>query len=238
MCAAVAERRQLRPQVTRRWTSPNYGERLLALDMIVLHYTGMRSAGEALDRLCDPKAGVSAHYLIEQDGTLHTLVDPAHRAWHAGVSSWEGEGDVNSRSVGIELVNPGHEWGYEAFPKPQIDTLIPLLGKLTRRYAISPAQVWGHSDIAPSRKEDPGEKFPWNTLARCGYGLWPKPGGLRLSLKDPRQLLFGIGYSSDDVSASEQAFKRHFRPQTLGQGWTRADTRCAQFLAGLKRKLV
>lgn len=226
--------------MTKRWASPNFGKRLLPLDMIVLHYTGMRSAGEALERLCDPAAGVSAHYLIEQDGTLHTLVDPAHRAWHAGVSSWEGEGDVNSRSVGIELVNPGHQWGYEAFPKAQMEALLPLLAALTRRYQIAPTAIWGHSDVAPMRKEDPGEKFPWAQLARHGFGLWPRPGSVRMRSDEPQSLLEYLGYgavSQAEFLSIQQAFKRHFRPHTIGQGWTYADTRLAQNLAGLKRRV-
>lgn len=220
------------------WASPNFGPRLCPLDMIVLHYTGMQSAGEALERLCDPQAGVSAHYLIEQDGTLHRLVDPRYRAWHAGVSSWDGVSDVNSRSIGIELVNPGHEWGYEPFPKPQMDTLMTVLGALCRAYQISPKNIWGHSDVAPLRKLDPGELFDWQGLARRGFGLWPRQGGKRIVVRDARVLLHLIGYDvaqTAALQAAQQAFKRHFRPATLGQKWTSADTYIAQNLAALKR---
>lgn len=220
------------------WVSPNYGPRLCPLDMIVLHYTGMQSANEALERLCDPQAGVSAHYLIEQDGTLHRLVAPVSRAWHAGVSSWDGMSDVNSRSIGIELVNPGHEWGYEPFPKAQMNALMSLLGALCRAYHISPKNVWGHSDVAPLRKLDPGELFDWQSLARRGFGLWPRQGGKRVLVGDAQVLLHLIGYDVAQpaaLEAAQQAFKRHFRPETLGQGWTSADTYKAQSLAALKR---
>lgn len=220
------------------WASPNYGPRLWPLDMIVLHYTGMQSAGEALERLCDPQAGVSAHYLIDQDGTLQRLVDPRYRAWHAGVASWEGVSDVNSRSIGIELVNPGHEWGYEPFPKAQMDALLSLLGTLCRAHRISAKNVWGHSDVAPLRKQDPGELFDWQRLARHGFGLWPCQGGRRVLVRDRQVLLHMIGYDvaqAQTLEAAQQAFKRHFRPATLGQKWTSADTVAAQRLAALKR---
>lgn len=221
-------------------TSPNYGPRLCSLDMIVLHYTGMHSAQAALERLCDPKAGVSAHFLIEQDGTLHSLVDPQMRAWHAGVASWEGATDVNSRSIGIELVNPGHEWGYEDFPKAQMDVLLKLLSQLCQRYVIPRSAVWAHSDVAPLRKLDPGERFRWAMLARRGFGIWPSMNGPFLKVWDVQVLLHLIGYDVIDFSAldaAKQAFKRHYRPATIGEKWTAADTRKAQAIAALKRRI-
>jgi len=225
--------------MSRMWQSPNFGPRKLPLDMIVLHYTGMQTARAALERLCDRDAGVSAHYLIDEDGMCHRLVDLQYRAWHAGVSSWEDVRDINSRSIGIELVNPGHEWGYRDFPRAQLDTLLQLLSALTSHHRISRQAIWGHSDIAPLRKEDPGEKFPWHMLARHGFGLWPKPGSFRLRSRDPQSLLHVIGYDvlgGDQLAASMQAFKRHFRPVTLGHGWTQADTQLAQNLAALKSR--
>ncbi|MEM6681590.1 MAG: N-acetylmuramoyl-L-alanine amidase [Pseudomonadota bacterium] len=223
------------------WRSPNHGPRLLPLDMIVLHYTGMQSAAAALERLCDPEAQVSAHFLIDEDGTCHHLVQPQRRAWHAGVSCWEDERDINSRSIGIELVNPGHAWGYRDFPDAQMLALLQLLGQLTRRYGIAGTSIWGHSDVAPLRKEDPGERFPWARLARHGFGLWPRPSRLRLASRNAQVLLHMIGYdvlTAAGFAASQTAFKRHFRPDTLGQRWTMADTKMAQHLAALKRPVL
>lgn len=218
------------------WSSPNYGERRLPLDMIVLHYTGMQSANAALERLCDPISGVSAHYLIEEDGTLHCLVDPTKRAWHAGVSYWEGARDINSRSIGIELVNPGHDFGYRPFPKAQIETLLELLKRLCGSYSISRAAVWGHSDIAPTRKEDPGEKFPWARLAAHGFGIWPSQM-VRATKVSPRaEVLSAIGYDVSDLGAAERAFKRHFRPMHCLERWSHADTvRACAVLQALQR---
>jgi N-acetyl-anhydromuramyl-L-alanine amidase AmpD len=151
--------------------SPNWNERKLPVSMVVLHYTGMKSAQDALDRLCDPAAEVSAHYLIEEDGTVHRLVAEDKRAWHAGRSYWRGITDVNSASVGIELVNPGHTLGYRPFPEAQMEALIPLLAGIMARHNIAPANVVGHSDVAPVRKIDPGELFEWEVLARYGLAL-------------------------------------------------------------------
>lgn len=140
--------------------------------LIILHYTGMKTAKAALERLCDPESKVSAHYLIEESGRLHHLVDEDKRAWHAGVAYWNEEVDVNSHSIGIEIVNPGHEFGYKAFPDKQIDAVIELCLGLIQKYGIKSYNVLGHSDIAPRRKEDPGELFPWERLAEEFVGLW------------------------------------------------------------------
>lgn len=150
--------------------SPNYNERPAgtAIDMLVLHYTGMKSCAAALDRLCDETAEVSAHYLIDEDGTLYQLVDEARRAWHAGVAVWNGNTNINDRSIGIELVNPGHEFGYRKFPEAQMLTLITLCKEIIARHPISPADVVGHSDVAPDRKQDPGELFDWQRLVDEG----------------------------------------------------------------------
>jgi N-acetylmuramoyl-L-alanine amidase len=159
--------------------SANFGPRKAVGDEtsvrhIVMHYTGMTSCQKALDRLCDPKAEVSAHYVVDEDGTIHRLVAEDMRAWHAGVSFWHGLRDINSTSVGIEIVNPGHDYGYRAFPAAQIDALTELSSDIMKRRGIAPCDVLGHSDIAPGRKVDPGELFPWQTLAAHGIGLWPE----------------------------------------------------------------
>ena len=145
--------------------------------MIVLHYTGMRTGDEALARMTDPEAKVSAHYMIEEDGRLYSLVAEERRAWHAGVSFWKGATDINAASIGIELVNPGHEFGYRAFPDAQIEALIELMDDIRSRWTVPESRILGHSDVAPARKTDPGELFPWKRLAQAGHGVWVEPNG-------------------------------------------------------------
>ncbi|HLS19578.1 MAG TPA: N-acetylmuramoyl-L-alanine amidase, partial [Paracoccaceae bacterium] len=154
--------------------SPNFGARRGGAhpDMVILHYTGMESAAAAAERLCDPCAEVSAHYLLDIDGTVFTMVAEDQRAWHAGVSAWGGVTDVNSRSIGIELANPGHCHGYPPFPEPQMAALATLLRGILGRWSIPPERVLGHGCIAPGRKIDPGEKFDWRRLARDGLAIW------------------------------------------------------------------
>lgn len=155
--------------------SPNFNERLTSdVRFVVLHYTGMKTCDEALNRLCDPAAQVSSHYLITDEGVTFQLVAEERRAWHAGVSFWRGERDLNSASIGIELCNPGHDWGYRPFPDTQMLALKKLLHDIRARHRISTDSVLGHSDIAPSRKIDPGELFPWEDFARDGFGVWPE----------------------------------------------------------------
>ncbi len=153
--------------------SPNYDNRTKPISVLVMHYTGMKTGAAALDRLCESAAKVSAHYCIEEDGTLHKLVEESHRAWHAGLGCWQGETDVNNISIGIELVNKGHKYGYTTFPDEQINQLIDLSQRIIEKYAINPDNIIGHSDLAPDRKEDPGELFPWKHLAQQGIGLYP-----------------------------------------------------------------
>jgi N-acetylmuramoyl-L-alanine amidase len=208
--------------------SPNHDDRgAAAIDMLVLHYTGMQTAQAALDRLCDPAAKVSSHYTIDEDGTVYVHVPEARRAWHAGISSWAGATDINARSIGIELVNPGHEHGYRDFPDDQIAALITLCHGILLRHPIPSARVLAHSDVAPARKEDPGERFPWERLARAGIGLWPVSRDAQLG----PEALGRFGY---DLGAGEQkavtAFQRHFRPQKLDGVW---DRDCARLLASL-----
>jgi N-acetylmuramoyl-L-alanine amidase len=179
--------------------------------MLVLHYTGMPTAAEALDRLCDPAAQVSAHWLVDEDGTVWRLVDESRRAWHAGKGFWSGETDINSVSIGIELVNPGHEWGYRPFPEAQIKALETLAGGILSRHSISASRVLGHSDIAPQRKQDPGELFPWQRLAERGVGLWPEAGAK--SEASVEALLKSVGYEiAAPLTAVVAAFQRHWRP--------------------------
>lgn len=206
--------------------SPNCGPRHgSAVDMLIIHYTGMWESEDALVRLCDPDARVSAHYLIDLDGTTHALVAEDMRAWHAGVSFWAGETDVNSRSIGIELVNKGHDLGYHDFPEAQMAALIPLAQDIVTRHRIPGTRVLGHSDVAPTRKVDPGEKFDWPRLAAAGIGLYP-PEGLPKPAEKPdrRRFLeklgrFGYATGNDDevaASAAIEAFRRHYHAHALG----------------------
>ena len=201
--------------------SPNFDARPAgqAVDILLLHYTGMRDAEAALTRLCDPAAKVSAHYCIGEDGGVTRLVAEQARAWHAGVGLWAGAGDINARSIGIELVNPGHEFGYRAFPQDQIAALIDLGRDIVSRHRIAPARVLGHSDVAPLRKQDPGELFPWARLAAAGIGLWPV-GAPPAPVPEPAEIkrrlaAFGYGYLDDDLDAVVRAFQRHFRPEQV-----------------------
>ncbi|HEX6859032.1 MAG TPA: N-acetylmuramoyl-L-alanine amidase [Caulobacteraceae bacterium] len=156
--------------------SPNFDARTAPPDMIVLHYTGMPTGEAALERMRDPGAKVSAHYMVEEDGRVFSLVPEERRAWHAGKAYWLGETDINARSIGIEIVNPGHEFGYREFPDAQIEAVIALIGDIRERWMVPDARILGHADVAPARKEDPGELFPWKRLAEAGHGLWVESG--------------------------------------------------------------
>lgn len=206
--------------------SPNHGPRRrgASVDMLVLHYTGMKTLEAALDRLCDPKAAVSAHYLVARDGRVFRLVDEGRRAWHAGVSYWGGERDVNGRSIGIELENPGHQFGYRPFPAKQIRALIALARGILKRHRIPQHRVLGHSDVAPRRKIDPGEKFPWRALAKAGIGYWPKPARAKAAPDTAavQRALAAYGYEIEATGkidaptrAVVAAFQRHFRPRRM-----------------------
>ncbi len=208
--------------------SPNFDDRTLPITMIVLHYTGMHDAESAIQRLTDPEAKVSAHYLVAEDGTILRMVDEAKRAWHAGQSHWRGITDVNSASIGIEIVNPGHEHGYRPFPEEQIDALLPLVAEIKERYDIGRGDVVGHSDIAPKRKQDPGELFPWSRLAKLRLAL-PRP---TKNLMDPGWTQGGFllalerfGYDVSDKLAALVAFQRRFRPELI-DGEIDAECRC------------
>lgn len=207
--------------------SPNFDDRGRGVDMIVLHYTGMKTGAEALARMRDAAAKVSAHYMVEEDGAVFRLVAEESRAWHAGVASWKGETDINARSIGIEIVNPGHEFGYREFPDAQIEAVIALVKDIRTRHDVSPAMVLGHSDVAPRRKEDPGEKFPWDRLAQEGLALAPYAGDGSdadgVSYEDALRCLQALGFDAPagDHAAAIVAFQRRFCPASLGQGFDR-----------------
>jgi N-acetylmuramoyl-L-alanine amidase len=215
--------------------SPNVDERQGGPpDMILLHYTGMRDGQAALDRLTTRESKVSAHYVVFEDGRVVQCVPETLRAWHAGVSYWAGERNVNARSIGIEIVNPGHEFGYVPFTDPQIEALIDLSRGIFARHPIPPARVVAHSDIAPARKEDPGELFPWQCLSEYGIGLWPA-GGFHALTEPFEQALARFGYGvapAVDVPTQKvvTAFQRHFRTAKLDGVW---DEECDRILADL-----
>jgi N-acetylmuramoyl-L-alanine amidase len=224
------------PHVTAVIPSPNHDARAEGepVDILLLHYTGMVSADEAVARLCDPASKVSCHYLVHEDGRIVQMVPEARRAWHAGLAVWEDETDINSRSVGIEIANPGHEYGYRDFPDAQIEAVIRLGLDITARHSIPRNRVLGHSDVAPRRKDDPGEKFPWDRLATQKLGHWQKPAPLTtqgFSFQEgddgepveELQSLFSIyGYGIEisgqfdaQTKAVATAFQRHFRQEKV-----------------------
>lgn len=201
--------------------SPNHDDRQgKNVDLLLIHYTGMESANAALERLLNPSSKVSAHYFIDEDGQITQLVEEDRRAWHAGEANWAGERDVNGCSIGIELVNPGHEFGYRDFPDIQMECLIALCRDILTRHLIAPSRVLGHSDVAPARKLDPGERFDWARLSRAGIGLWPMNVPWIDPLPDNSALLeqFSLfGYGTEDATLEEivTAFQRHFRPSSV-----------------------
>ncbi|HPF46545.1 MAG: N-acetylmuramoyl-L-alanine amidase [Alphaproteobacteria bacterium] len=209
--------------------SPNFNDRKSSsIKYIIFHYTGMSTGDEALERLCDPEASVSAHYLIEEDGTVFNMVDEDKRAWHAGVSRWENDVDINDLSIGIEIVNPGHSYpgyagGYRAFPEMQMDAVKKLSLGIIRRHEISPFYILGHSDVAWRRKIDPGELFDWQGLAKDGIGCWPETAqidnGEALDSKNFIKNLKIFGYDTDgceqNISEITAAFQRHFRQSNI-----------------------
>ncbi len=215
--------------------SPNYGERSQGRepDMILLHYTGMPDAEGAVARLCTAGSDVSSHYIVLEDGRILQCVPEAKRAWHAGVSSWAGEEDINSCSIGIEIVNGGHDWGYPDFPLRQTAAVIALCRGIMLRRKVPPQRVLGHSDVAPSRKKDPGEKFPWHSLANSGVGHWVQPapivrgealmlGTISEDVQNMQMALAKYGYGVPvtgkyDAATMDvvTAFQRHFRPARI-----------------------
>jgi len=234
--------------------SPNHGERRDARrpDMLLLHYTGMPTAAGALSRLCDPTSGVSSHYLVLEDGRILQLVPEARRAWHAGVGAWAGDRDINSCSIGIEIAHPGHEGGLPPYPDAQIEAVAALSRDIAERWSIPPERVLGHSDVAPDRKEDPGENFPWGRLHAEGVGHWVEPAPVREgrvfakgdqgpSVEALQAMLALYGYPialggvfDEAMTAVVTAFQHHFR-QELVDG--RADLSTIETLRALLRAL-
>ena len=213
--------------------SPNFNERKVPPDIIVLHYTGMKTGEEALAWLCNEESKVSSHYLVEEDGRVFRLVPEERRAWHAGRSFWRGVTDLNSRSIGIEIANPGHEFGYRPFPDRQIEAVIGLCRSIFARHSIPPHQVLAHSDVAPDRKEDPGELFPWEWCAAFGIGLWVPSapldhGNARAfgregeKVLELQRLLADVGFDvppngvyAETTETAVRAFQRHWRPALI-----------------------
>jgi N-acetylmuramoyl-L-alanine amidase len=240
----------------REFISPNFDARAaqIPLDLIIIHYTGMTTAEEALHRLCDEQFKVSTHFLISKRGEVYELVDPVNRAWHAGVSFWQGETDVNSRSLGIELDNPGSINPPEPFPVVQINTLLKLLEELTATFNIPRHRIIGHSDVAPLRKQDPGVLFPWQKLAENGFGIWPKVWPLEDIQNTPdfqntgeipreiQRALRTIGYDcpqtgnwDQDTQAVWLTFQRHFMPDQLTGRFSREG---AAILTGVVHRVI
>jgi N-acetylmuramoyl-L-alanine amidase len=216
--------------------SPNWDDRPAgtAPDMVILHYTGMRSGTAAIERLCNPSSNVSSHYVVDREGYVLRLVAEQQRAWHAGLSSWQGATNLNARSIGIELINPGHEHGYVDFTEPQMQALLRLLQGIHARHAIPRGRVLAHADVAPTRKCDPGERFDWRRLAAAGFGIWQAPigvpgeapvfgpGDAGEQVRDVQKALAMIGYglavTGSFDRATEQcmtAFQRHWRQQLV-----------------------
>jgi N-acetylmuramoyl-L-alanine amidase len=232
--------------------SPNFDARTGPPDILVLHYTGMRGGEAALARLRDPEAKVSAHYMVEEDGRIFRLVPEERRAWHAGVSFWKGERNINGVSIGVEIVNPGHEFGYRPFTEPQIAAVIELVGDIRSRWQIDDGRIVGHSDVAPGRKDDPGELFPWKRLAEAGHGLWaeapPAPGeplaegaegvGVFALQAGLTRLGYDLPPSAKFDAATKAvvtAFQRHWRQEKvdgIADGATRAQLIALMRLAG------
>jgi N-acetylmuramoyl-L-alanine amidase len=207
--------------IVRDAPSLNHDERPAGepVDTLILHYTGMRTAEEAIGRLRDPASRVSAHYVVEEDGTIWRLVPEERRAWHAGVSHWRGREALNGRSIGIEIVNPGHEWGYRPFPALQMAAVCDLCLDILTRHSIAARDVVAHSDVSPDRKQDPGELFDWEGLAANGVGLWPRPAGgtpRTVEASSAPALLGAIGYRTDlPLPVLLSAFQRRWRPERI-----------------------
>lgn len=220
----------------RQRPSPNHDARGAPVSFLILHYTGMKTAEAALERLCDPVAEVSSHYLVEEDGTVWQLVEEARRAWHAGPSFWRGETALNAKSVGVEIVNPGHEHGYRPFPAAQMAAVAELCRGILARHGIPPGHVLAHSDIAPDRKEDPGELFDWQGLAAQGIGLWPTHDTPPAEPDAVASTLAAIGYRTDlDQPTLLRAFQRHWRQEAVtGEADEATRARLAGVLAAMK----
>jgi N-acetylmuramoyl-L-alanine amidase len=243
------------PFARRFVASPNHGERrgYGRPNCLILHYTGMPTGEAALKALTDPASEVSAHYLIWEDGAIDQLVAESDRAWHAGRSWWKGEGDLNSASIGIEIVNPGHDGGSPPFPLPQIESTIALAREICARWGIAPERILAHSDVAPARKRDPGEAFPWGALWRAGVGHWVEPAPLiggplfaheeeGPAVRAVQAMLALYGYAVEITGIYDRktrqavaAFQRHFRPERVdGEADTSTIATLKALIGGLK----
>lgn len=223
------------PIAAKVFPSPNHGERKDGRrpNMVILHYTGMPDEGEALQWLCNPVSQVSAHYFVFSDGRVLQLVPESRRAWHAGKSYWDGETDINSSSIGIEIANPGHPGGLPPYPDAQIESVIALTKDIVTRWRIPATRVLGHSDVAPGRKVDPGELFPWKRLHEAGIGHWVPPAklsdgrffsrgdqGMPIEALQAMLAMYGYGVRinglfDEDTEKAVTAFQRHFRPERV-----------------------
>ena len=215
--------------------SPNFDDRDQTVDMLVLHYTGMETGQAALERMCDPQAKVSAHYMVWENGDAVQLVGEDKRAWHAGVSLWQGDDDLNARSIGVEIVNGGHDWRQDdgtlpPYPPGQIEVVAELCQGVLDRWSIPATRIVGHSDIAPTRKDDPGEHFPWQHLAEAGIGLWPQ--NIEDGLFDFELGLADIGYDVRVPGAAVKAFQRRFRPHNV---CGKADSETVMLIEAVRR---
>lgn len=212
------------------YPSVNFDERNSAIEMLILHYTDTKTTQEALDILISPESKVSAHYVLAEDGQLFSLVDESKRAWHAGVSFWLGRENLNACSIGIEIVNAGHTYGYTPFTKAQYDVLIPLCQRIKAQYGLKDIDIIGHSDVAPERKKDPGELFDWKLLAENEIGLYPK--NIQAFNHSTPQVT-DLGYKEHN-EASITAFQRHWRQNKVNGLW---DEECGQILANLLKQI-
>jgi len=211
--------------------SPNFNERLRPLEYIVLHYTDQMNVEQTLDALCDPVRQVSSHYVIDYDGTIYHLVDDEKRAWHAGKSFWRGIDDMNSASIGIEIENTGHQYGYKEFTPEQIEAVIALCQNLVQKHGLNARNVIGHSDVAPTRKQDPGHLFPWQRLYEAGLGMWPRAlVSASMNVPEAEIALAKIGYDVSDFNAALLAFQRHFCVTEMEQGLTPATVKAIKGL--------
>lgn len=244
------------PLVASLHPSPNFGPRrdVAKPDILLLHYTGMYVGEKAIGWLANPQSGVSCHYVIDTDGRITQMVAEAQRAWHAGAGSWQGHTDINSRSIGVEIHNPGHDQGYPEFPPAQMQAVTALGRDILQRWQIPAAHVLAHSDIAPTRKIDPGEKFDWAWLARQDVGAWVDPApidpfdeGLGPDAREPvvaevQHQLARYGFAIDPSGTLDRhtlivlrAFQRHFRPNRVDG---RLDRSTAETLARLVQKVA
>ena len=216
----------MRTRLDHVWcSSPNFGDRLCDVDILLLHYTGMKSGAAAVNWLCTPESGVSCHYLVDIDGSITQMVSEDKRAWHAGKSYWQGNDDINSASVGVEIQNEGPLGAFPDFPDEQIEAVIALSKDIIARHNIPAKRVLAHSDVAPGRKVDPGPKFPWAKLAKAGVGYWPQDISLgrELSIKEIQRCLWTHGYDCHVSGEMDEETVRFLKSFQLRYGLEKVD---------------